>query len=64
MDIEQTAKTAPEKIFKMPIDPLLGYLPEDGYYLGSKAGRPSPSANSFPPLSASFMPFAKSATAR
>ena len=38
MDIEQTAKTAPEKIFKMPIDPLLGYLPEDGYYLGSKAG--------------------------
>lgn len=28
----------PEKIFKMPIDPLLGYLPEDGYYLGSKAG--------------------------
>ncbi len=38
MDIEQTAKTDPDKIFKIAIDPLLGFLPEDGLYLGTKAG--------------------------
>lgn len=38
MDIEQTAKTDPDKIYKIPIDPLLGYSSADGIYLGGKAG--------------------------
>lgn len=37
MDIEQTAKENPDKIFKLEIDPLLGYNPSDGMYLGKKA---------------------------
>ncbi len=38
MDIEQTAKTNPEKIFKLEIDPIFGYNTADGMYLGKKAG--------------------------
>lgn len=38
VEIEQTAKTSPEKIFKIEIDPLLGWNPADGMYLGGKAG--------------------------
>lgn len=38
MDIEQTAKTNPEKIFKLEIDPIFGYNSADGMYLGKKAG--------------------------
>lgn len=38
VDIEQTAKTNPELIFYLDIDPLLGYMVPDGIYLGTKAG--------------------------
>lgn len=38
MDIEQTAKTAPDQIYRLEIDPLLGFSKPDGIYLGGKAG--------------------------
>lgn len=38
VDIEQTAQSNPELIFKMDIDPLLGYNSQDGIYLADKAG--------------------------
>ena len=38
VDIEQTAKQDPEKIFKLEIDPLLGFSKPDAIYLAGKAG--------------------------
>ena len=38
VEIEKTAKEHPEKIFKIEIDPLLGYSAPDGIYLAEKAG--------------------------
>lgn len=41
VEIEKTAKTNPEKIFKLEIDPLLGYSTPDGIYLAEKAQLPA-----------------------
>lgn len=37
VEIEETAKMNPDRIFKLDIDPLLGYTMQDGLYLGEKA---------------------------
>ena len=62
MDIEQTAKTDPDKIYKIPIDPLLGYSSADGIYLAEKPDLITHNASSFRLLSESSMPCAKNAT--
>ena len=60
VEIEQTAKNNPEKIFKLEIDPLFGYSMPDGLYLAEKALLDTPQRKEFATLCGKLYALAKS----